>query len=182
MIDRIGMAQQIVDWEARRDSAGRLLAYRLPGNDGGGAYEVAGINQRYHPEKARELADLIARGEHAEAERRAVGYIAGYTDGVAAWQAVPAVELFLRDCAFNRGPGGAARIAQMAAGVAVDGQVGPVTRKALAAIGNRPYALLARLRGARERYEDKVAPGRPNLRAGLESRWDKSTEAACRLV
>ncbi|MBB4379745.1 hypothetical protein SAMN05216573_11638 [Bradyrhizobium sp. Rc3b] len=57
--DRHRMAASILSFEARRDKQGRLTIYRLPADDGGGAYEVAGINERFHPEEARMLADLI---------------------------------------------------------------------------------------------------------------------------
>lgn len=39
---RIG--QWIVNAEARRDSKGRLAIYKLPKADGGGTYEIAGID------------------------------------------------------------------------------------------------------------------------------------------
>ena len=53
---RRAMAKAIVDFEARRDARGRLAVYRLPAGDGGGSYEVAGINDRYHPTEAAHLA------------------------------------------------------------------------------------------------------------------------------
>ena len=43
-------ARRIVDYEARRDAEGHLKVYHLPSGDGGGEREVAGINDRYHPE------------------------------------------------------------------------------------------------------------------------------------
>ena len=177
-MNRLEMAQQIVDWEARRDAEGRLRAYRLPANDGGGSYEVAGINERYHPHTAAALKRLLDLGKHKEAETRAVEHIASYTDAVKDWVNDAAVELFLRDCCFNRGPGGAAKILQLAVGAKLDGHVGDKTKLAAKKWANRPILLLARLRMARERYEDLVAPGRLNLRAGLENRWDKAFDAA----
>lgn len=175
---RLEMAKQIVDWEARRDAAGNLRVYHLPTNDGGGTYEVAGINERYHPRIARHLKELIEDGETEAAEKAAVNYIAEYTDPVRHWTDDPAVELFLRDCAFNRGPGGVARILQMAVGTDVDGSIGPQTEIELKKYKGHTTLLLAKLRAARERYENQVAPGRANLRAGLEHRWDKAFEAA----
>jgi len=53
--------------------------------------------------------------------------IAEYTDVVSKWTAAPGIEAYLRDCILNRGPGGAAKILQMALGVKVDGGVGPET-------------------------------------------------------
>lgn len=51
------------------------------------------------------------------------------------------------DAAVNSGAGNAARWLQTAAGVAVDGQVGPITMAAVR--GMEPAALLARFNGAR---------------------------------
>ncbi len=174
------MAAQIVDWEARRDAHGKLRVYKLPGNDGGGSFEVAGINDRYHPSTAERLARLINAGQEEAAERAAVLYIADYTETVKSWVNNPAIEFFLRDCCFNRGPAGAAKILQIAlgGGLKLDGAVGPITRAAIAKFHERSVLLLARLRAARERYEEIVAPNRPNLRAGLENRWDKVLDRA----
>lgn len=176
---RLEMAQWIVDQEARRDSKGRLRVYHLPRNDGGGTYEIAGINERYHPSTAEKLKRMIEHGEHKAAEEVAVAYIATYTEQVHEWVNDEAVELFLRDCCFNRGPGGAAKILQLAVNVNPDGKVGPVTRAAARALQLRsPVLLLARLRMARERYEEKFVGIRENFAAGLENRWDKAFDMA----
>jgi hypothetical protein len=49
---RMRMAKQIVDFEARRDKKGHLQVYKLPDWDGGGRYEVAGINEKYNRKSA----------------------------------------------------------------------------------------------------------------------------------
>src|SRR5262249_60092785 len=67
----VEMEKFIVVFEARRDAQGRLMVYTLPPGDGGGRYEVAGINERYHKAECDELVELIRSGRHAEAERRA---------------------------------------------------------------------------------------------------------------
>ena len=125
------MAKAIVNFEARRDSNGRIAIYKLPPQDGGGKYEVAGINDRYHKQVVDRLVALIENGEHEKAEQGARDFIAEFTDGVAKWTTVPAVEFYVRDCAFNRGPKGSARILQRAVGVKDDGAVGDVTKAAL---------------------------------------------------
>ncbi len=56
LADRLEIAQQIVDWEARRNRNGDLIAYILPANDGGGSFEIAGLNDRYHEPIARNLS------------------------------------------------------------------------------------------------------------------------------
>jgi uncharacterized protein (TIGR02594 family) len=174
------MAATILSYEARRDGAGRLAIYPLPVGDGGGSYEVAGINDRYHPDEAAALAGLVRAGRYAEAERTAENFIAAYTDGVAGWHAAPGVEFYLRDCCFNRGARGAARILQRAVGAADDGEVGPDTRAALARIAGPE--LLARLRSAREQYERDVAYRDESSKfwRGLVNRWDKALAAARR--
>ena len=152
---RLRMAKSIVDFEARRDSHGRLAVYNLPPADGGGNYEVAGINDRYHKEKVDELVALINAGKHDEAEQQVIEYVAAYTDVAEKWHPSPAVQSYLRDCVFNRGPTGAMRILQRAAKVPDDGDWGPKTKAAVEALTQTQ--LLPRLRTARESYERDVA-------------------------
>lgn len=169
----------IVNAEAHRDTKGRITVYKLPKADGGGTYEVAGINDRYHPHQAEHLKELIDLGLHAKAEQAATEYILAYTDLVTSWTSIVAFEVFLRDCAFNRGPGGAAKILQIALGnVGVDGDVGPKTRQALAAITlDQRKDFLAKLREARETCERRIAPpkgDRADFWKGLINRWNKA--------
>jgi lysozyme family protein len=177
--ERQRMAKAIVDFEARRDEQGRLAVYEIPSGDGGGAYEVAGINQRYHPREAARLKGLIEQGRHAEAEQAARDYVLAYTDVVAGWAQLGAgVEFYLRDCAFNRGPTGSAAILQRAVGADEDGIVGKKTRTATAA--NTAEALLTKLRAARESYERNPV-GRDESSKywrGLVNRWNRALETA----
>jgi N-acetylmuramoyl-L-alanine amidase/lysozyme family protein len=171
---RLRMAQEIVDFEARRDPRGKLTVYYLRPEDGGGRYEVAGINDRYHRQEVERLVQLIEAGRHDEAERLAVEYIAKFTDTVAGWTSKVAVECYLRDSCFNRGPGGAAWMLQAAVGVVTDGSVGPQTRAAVAAAEINPRALLKKLRATRERYEEEVVGRREVFWRGLVNRWNKA--------
>jgi len=182
---RLEMARLIVGLEERTDDRGRLVVYRLPTGDGGGGEEVAGINDKFHPDAFRALAGMVRRGEDEAARAYAAEVIAGYTDVVDRWLGenghepdhYPDAELFLRDCIFNRGPVGAAKILQLAVGVIADGRVGPKTVAALdLALREGPDALIDRLRVARERYELQVKGRRTNLWEGLVSRWDKAAE------
>lgn len=176
------MSDQIVQWEGRYKD-GKLQVYKLPSNDGGGRYEVAGINEKYDPEMAKHLAELIREGKHDQAQKEASAYIDKQTAPVAAWTSNKGVEAYLRDTAFNRGMTGAAKIMQMALGVTVDGKVGPKTRAALKqAEMDDPKALLLKLRAAREEYERKVVGVRTNLWKGLVNRWDKALSVAQSLV
>jgi len=165
--------EQILAFEARTKN-GKLQVYKLPANDGGGSYEVAGINDKYHPVMAAKLKGLVESGKDGEARKEAAAYIKSYTDGVTKWTGNKGVEAYLRDTAFNRGPGGAAKVLQMAVGVDVDGKVGPKTLAAVRAAEKDPQALLFKLRRAREAYELKVAGRRENFWKGLVSRWDKA--------
>jgi hypothetical protein len=170
------MAKAIVDAEARREQ-GRLVVYRPPANDGGGAYEVAGINVRHHPNEAEKLKALIDEGRHEEADAAARDYVLVYTNPVTAWHTDPGVEFYLRDCFFNRGPRGAARILQRAVGVNDDGVVGH--RETLPAVAKLTAAqLLTALREGREDYERNVVGVRANLWNGLVNRWNNALKLA----
>lgn len=178
---RRAMAAAIINFEARRDSKGRLAVYGLPSWDGGGTFEVAGINDRYHPKMAHRLAALIKDGKHAEAEREVEDYLLTYTDAVKDWSTLPAIEFVLRDCAFNRGPTGAARILQYSLRTEVDGIVGPETTALLEKAEQHPEALLQALRRGREAYERSPYVGRDESSTpwrGLVNRWNKVTETA----
>ena len=117
---------------------------------------------------------MIETARFDEAEDYAAEVIADYTDVVSKWTTVPEIEAYLRDSAFNRGPGGAAKILQMALGVTVDGGVGPETLGALRQAEKDPAKLLAALRVAREKYEMRVAGRREKFWKGLVNRWDNS--------
>lgn len=174
--ERLAMAKAIVDFEARRDSQGRLAVYNLPPGDGGGRYEVAGINERYHKAVCDELVELIRAGHHAQAELRAAEFIATYTDMAANWTKVTAIEFYLRDSTFNRGPGGAAWILQKAVGVATDRHVDAVTLAAVRVAEARPRELLDKLRAAREAYERLRRNESSPFWRGLVNRWNKARQ------
>lgn len=176
---RMDIARAIVGFEGRYKN-GKLQVYKLPPGDGGGVYEVAGICDRYHPHETAQLVALIQDGKHKEAEERAAEYVAAYTDCAARWTASAGIEAFLRDCVFNRGARGAAKILQMAVGFKgkdVDGVVGP---KTLAAVARMPtlLGLLAALRNAREQYEIEKVGKRAQFWKGLVNRWTAATKLA----
>jgi hypothetical protein len=174
------MGEEIMDYEARRDQFGHVQVYRLPAGDGGGTYEVAGLNDRYHPEEAEHAAALVAQGRYDEAEAYVADFIVKYTDVAAKWTTDPGLEFYLRDCVYNRGPTGAAWILQIALGVDVDGEVGPITMGALQAA--KPGELLDELRPARETYEREHA-GRDESSKfwkGLVNRWNNALATAKR--
>ena len=162
-------ARKIVDYEARRDAKGHLKVYYLPSGDGGGSREVAGINDRYHPEALDQIELLLAQERYEEAEDVAAAHIEQYTNPVA----MLSIQFALRDAAFNRGPTGAIRILQDALGLPVDGVAGPQTRAALVEAEKNPEAFLQEFRAARERYERRTRDESSQFWAGLSNRWDQ---------
>ena len=187
---RMGAAQWIVNAEARRDASGALRIYKLPKGDGGGSFEVAGLNDRYHRDEARHARDLIQSGKPEKAEDFVRDVIAQYTDCAERWcWEVPAVEFFLRDCVWNRGPRGAGKILQLSLGFDgddVDGWVGNHTMGVMIGFKASDHAAWVRkLRQAREVYERRIAPpvgARAKFWKGLIIRFDAAEEAALSIL
>jgi lysozyme family protein len=191
---RQAMGKAIVEFEGRY-AGGKLQWYKLPPGDGGGEYEVAGINQRYHPAKAAQLKRLIDNGQYEQAEAEAAAYIEEYTRGVLRFfpspQAAdenPPIEFVLRDCGFNRGMRGAATVLQLALGVRpVDGVVGPMSHREFARQLEHPgaTAVLRAITQARETYERNKFAWKTSARdesskfwRGLSNRWAKAHQVA----
>ncbi len=177
---RLEMVQVIVDFEARRDANGKVVVYQLPSGDGGGRFEVAGINERYHRSEALRLRKIIQAGDPDRAERDAVDYIASKTDFPARVARSNAIKFLLRDIAWNRGPTGAVRTLQIALNLPIDGKIGPQTRGALEIAESDLAALISAMRSARETYERAWA-GRDETSIfweGLVNRWDKAAAQA----
>ena len=162
---------QTVEWEGRKDKQGNLSVYKLPTGDMGGNFEVAGINDRYHPEAFKAISSLPAQ----ERAKAAAEYIQGYTAPLV--EKLPqALQPFTQDLAFNRGMGGATKYIQQGLNtlgqkVAVDGGFGP---KTLAAINQvEPRALMRAASDAQLQDEYRRAELDPNRRKfipGLEAR------------
>ncbi|CUH51898.1 lysozyme family protein [Shimia marina] len=168
------MVQRIVNSEARRNARGELVVYALRPEDGGGRYEVAGINERYHSEKAAELKALIEAGHPIQAEREAVRYIKEYTNTSGAISENPGLSYNLRDCAWNRGPTGAIKILQGALEVATDGHFGPISQAALTQASRDFTALLQSIRTSRENYERTRGRDESSIFwNGLKKRWNR---------
>lgn len=175
---RLSFAKDIINFEARRDSHGHLTVYHLPANDGGGRYEVAGINERYDGPAVRHLVALLDNRKYDEAEDYAEEYIAENTDPAELLTHVPRIESYLRDIVFNRGQRGAVKTLQIALGVKVDGMWGPRSKAAMAKAELRPDLLLKKLRDARETYERDYVGYRANFWRGLVNRWNGALRVA----
>jgi len=176
--DLINAAKTTVNWEGRRDKKGNLSVYALPAGDMGGDYEVAGINDRYHPEAFRRIAGLPAQ----QREEAAAKYISEYTAPLVS-RLPQAIQPFAQDMAFNRGMGGATKYLQeglnsLGVKVAVDGAIGP---KTLAAIGGvNPKQLMIAASQAQlndERARAGADPRRKKFIVGLENRINNRLNA-----
>ena len=162
---------QTVEWEGRKDKQGNLAVYKLPSGDMGGNFEVAGINDRYHPEAFKAISTLPAQ----DRAKAAAEYIQGYTAPLV--ERLPqALQPFTQDLAFNRGLGGATKYIQQGLNtlgqkVAVDGGLGP---KTLAAINQvEPRALMRAASQAQLDDEYRMVkrnPARKKFIGGLENR------------
>ena len=150
------MYRVFMNVEARRDSHGNLSVYKLLKADGGGEYEVAGINVKDHPEEAAQLKRMIESGASNEEVERAVmqHYQTITQDGkdmIAPATNSRGIELFMRDCTLNHGAGGAASILRKAVGVGEKEPVTTATKNFIARYGEA--ALLdALVKTRRNRY------------------------------
>jgi hypothetical protein len=168
---QLPLPMQTVDWEARKDAQGYPMVYKLPSGDMGGKYEVAGINDRYHPEAFKAISSLPAQ----ERAKAAAEYIQGYTSPLV--EKLPqALQPFTQDLAFNRGMGGATKYIQQGLNtlgqkVAVDGGMGPKTLTAINQV--EPRALMRAASDAQLQDEYNMAernPARKKFIPGLEAR------------
>ena len=164
-------ALKTIDFEARKDKQGNVQVYKLPAGDMGGNFEVAGINDKYHPDAFKRISSLPAQ-ERAQA---AAQYVKEYTSPFVS-KLPQEVQPFAQDLAFNRGMGGATKYIQQGLNtlgqkVAVDGGLGP---KTLAAINQvDPRALMRAASQAQLEDEYRMAqrnPARKKFIGGLESR------------
>jgi lysozyme family protein len=162
---------QTVNWEARKDKQGNPIVYQLPAGDMGGKFEIAGINDRYHPEAFKAISSLPAQ-ERAEA---AAEYIRSYTAPLVSQLPKP-MQAFAQDLAFNRGMGGAARYIQqglkdLGQDITVDGKLGPKTLAAINSVQPRDLMRAASEAQRNDEYaKARANPARRALLRGLDNR------------
>jgi len=164
-------ALRTIDFEARKDKQGNVQVYKLPAGDMGGNFEVAGINDKYHPDAFKRISSLPAQ-ERAQA---AAQYVKEYTSPFVS-KLPQAVQPFAQDLAFNRGMGGATKYIQQGLNtlgqkVVVDGGLGPKTLQAINQVD--PKALMRAASQAQLEDEYRMAqrnPARKKFIGGLESR------------
>jgi hypothetical protein len=170
-IDDLPLPMQTVNWEARKDKQGNPIVYQLPAGDMGGKFEIAGINDRYHPEAFKAISSLPAQ-ERAEA---AAEYIRSYTAPLVSQLPKP-MQAFAQDLAFNRGMGGAARYIQqglkdLGQNITVDGKLGPKTLAAINSVQPRDLMRAASEAQRNDEYaKARANPARRALLRGLDNR------------
>lgn len=164
-------ALKTIDWEARKDKQGNVQVYKLPAGDMGGSFEVAGINDKYHPDAFKRIAALPAQ-ERAQA---AAQYVKEYTSPFVSKLPEP-IRPFAQDLAFNRGMGGATKYIQqglntLGQNVVVDGGLGPKTIAAINQVDPRALMRAASQAQLNDEYRMvRANPARKKFISGLENR------------
>ena len=164
-------ALKTIDWEARKDKQGNVQVYKLPAGDMGGSFEVAGINDKYHPDAFKRISSLPAQ-ERAQA---AAQYVKEYTAPFVS-KLPEAMRPFAQDLAFNRGMGGATKYIQQGLNtlgqkVAVDGGLGSKTLEAINQVDARSLMRAASQAQLNDEYRmAQRNPARKKFIGGLESR------------
>lgn len=115
----VNMYKVLMGNEVRRDANGKIAVYYPDEEDGGGEYEVAGINQKYHPKMAAKLKRMVESGaSDEEIEAEVMAYYKQDTDKgfalVGAYTRSKGIELFIRDCTLNHGLTGTGRVIRRA--------------------------------------------------------------------
>jgi len=160
-----------VKWEGRTDRQGNLVVYSLPSGDGGGTYEIAGINNKFHPQAAKEIAALPPEQRALAAAKYIRAYTAPLVD-----QLPKEIQGFAQDLAFHRGLAGATRyiqqgLADMGFNIRPDGVIGPKTLAALNDANLREVkkrAIVSYLNS--EQAKAEANPARKKFLPGLENR------------
>lgn len=182
------MYKFMIDAEAQRDKKGNIKIYTPPAGDGGGAGEVAGINERYHPAEYKKLAAMVRNGtSNEELESEIASYYQYYTQSTADILSTcgiesEGIEYFLRDTAFNLGNGGAAAVMRNALGI----PTGASIPQALYAYSqsHTKEDLLKRLCLARQARYNTLAqkPGKEQFSAGWRNRNNTAYQNALAIL
>lgn len=181
------MIDAIIENEGRFDKNKNLMIYDTPSADGSGN-EVAGINQKYHPEEYAKLENLVRLGMHKEAREEAKRYIKEYTQPAQALMAQAGIrdrgiEYVLRDMAFNHGIEGMRRVLRRALNLDKGAGEQEIIEgmKAWPQQGS-PIDILLLLKNARGSYYADIGRANPakgkNFGGGWRNRNNKVTNTA----
>jgi len=173
------VANNTINWEARRDKQGNIAVYDIPSGDYGGTREVAGITDKYHPEAFKRISALPP----AQREKASADYVLDYTAPIANLVPEP-LKAQAVDLGFNRGPGGYTTLIQrglnsLGVPVRVDGAFGKKTLAAMEQVD--PVELINATEDAylqRERAMAEADPNRAKLYQGIVNRSNKRRQSA----
>lgn len=173
------VANNTINWEARRDKQGNLAVYDIPSGDYGGTREVAGITDKYHPEAFKRIAALPP----GQREQASTDYVLEYTAPIANLVPEP-LKAQAVDLGFNRGPGGYTTLVQqglnsLGVPVKVDGAFGRKTLDAMNQVD--PEQLINATEDAYLRKERTMAeadPNRAKLYQGIVNRSNNRRRSA----
>jgi hypothetical protein len=173
------VANNTINWEARRDRQGNLAVYDIPSGDYGGTREVAGITDKYHPEAFKRISALPP----AQREKASADYVLEYTAPIANLVPEP-LKAQAVDLGFNRGPSGYTTLVQqglnaLGVPVKVDGAFGKKTLEAMNQVD--PEQLINATEDAYLRKERTMAeadPNRAKLYQGIVNRSNKRRQSA----
>lgn len=173
------VANNTINWEARRDKQGNLAVYDIPSGDYGGTREVAGITDKYHPDAFKRISALPP----AQREKASADYVIEYTAPIANLVPEP-LKAQAVDLGFNRGPSGYTTLVQqglnaLGVPVKVDGAFGKKTLAAMEQVD--PEQLINATEDAYLRKERAMAeadPNRAKLYQGIVNRSNKRRQSA----
>lgn len=173
------VANNTINWEARRDKQGNLAVYDIPSGDYGGTREVAGITDKYHPEAFKRIAALPP----GQREQASTDYVLEYTAPIANLVPEP-LKAQAVDLGFNRGSGGYTTLVQQGLNtlgipVKVDGAFGRKTLDAMNQVD--PEQLINATEDAYLRKERTMAeadPNRAKLYQGIVNRSNNRRRSA----
>ena len=173
------VANNTINWEARRDKQGNISVYDIPAGDYGGTREVAGITDKYHPEAFKRISALPP----SQREKASADYVLDYTAPIA--NVVPdPLKAHAVDLGFNRGAGGYTTLVQrglnaLGVPVRVDGAFGKKTLAAMEQVD--PVQLINATEDAylqREQAMAEADPRRASLYPGIVNRSNKRRQSA----
>ena len=175
---------RIINNEARFDKRGNLTIYKLPEGDGGGEYEIAGINQKNHSQEFNKLAGMLQEGRHQEAKEEAANYIDRKTSRVGellqnSGVQNDGIDYLLRDMCFNGGESFPARVIHRSLGIPDSKSFNGNTGEAISAYlqDHSEEELLAALKQGRDNLYRSIAANNPEKKKFLRGWLNRSASS-----
>lgn len=175
---------KIISNEARFDKKGNLAIYKLPDGDGGGEYEIVGINQKNHSQEFNKLAGMLKDGKHQEAKEEAASYIDKKTSRVgellqSSGVQHDGIDYLLRDMCFNGGESFPARVIHRSLGIPDSKSFNGDTGEAISSYlqSHSEEELLAVLKQGRDDLYRSIATNNPKKQKFLRG-WLNRSESS----